>query len=67
MTRIEDATPDRACVRCEFFHAERPGLYYCRRNPPQVIPDSQHENEICSSPVWPWVDEDHWCGEFRHA
>lgn len=52
---------DRSCAACVFFDASFDGASYglCRRGAPRFGPHGTLDG------VWPEVDVDDWCGEFR--
>jgi hypothetical protein len=60
----------RSCAQCWFFVAEDEKRVSgaCHRYPPKtvVFPDERGETDIKGS-VWPFVQGEQWCGEFRGA
>jgi hypothetical protein len=57
LTTIHITKPERFCENCIYFCREKGE---CRRNPPIR---SSNMNDY--TPIWPYVQDKDWCGEFR--
>ena len=58
----------RRCDNCEFIssHVEQYGdTYTGHKNAPTVFLQSKNENEWGRVAIWPLVEADDWCGEFK--
>jgi hypothetical protein len=59
------------CEDCRFFFKEKKAHKAdCRRNPPQMgsydyNSGYESDNEVVCEPIFPWVEPDMWCGEFK--
>jgi hypothetical protein len=61
---------DASCVDCLFFRDMHPGMTLsgqCRRRPPvaRVVSKDEYEDPVYEG-VFPLIDQEDWCGEFRH-
>lgn len=62
---MKEESKNEKCYSCKFIKAE--GNYFiCRRNPPQVSPSDTGSTGRLKFGVFPSVDKDNWCGEYRN-
>lgn len=56
-TPVETVVP-RECMNCRFFDFPDEGATTCRRRSPYI-------EHATGAGVWPMVDPDQWCAEFK--
>lgn len=56
---------DTACGGCRYFSGGSSYLGVCRRYAPRPVVHLPDTGIACIEPVWPQVDFNDWCGEWK--